>query len=788
MEAVDAILQVIKGLESASAQGVLHRDVKPSNCFVDSEGAVKIGDFGLAISTLAREDTQLTSTGAVLGTPVFASPEQLRADELDVRSDIYSIGATLFFLLSGETPFKGERNVQLIAKILDQKPDSPSKLKSEIPKELSQVVLRCMRKERTRRYDGYRALRKALLPFSSHMASAASLGSRYVAGAVDFTLLLLTWVFISLLLPNPSEGSRDASLLLGFTLIILYFAVPESWQGASLGKALCGLQVTGPSGSYPSLPRSLLRSLVFLVVLRTSYLLLMALLAAVTLIYPAVGLTGWTSVVGVGLIALALLLITPMILFVSASPSNGCAGLHELASKTRVVIRSRLETRVGFESYEVPPLGSELDEHFGPYLVLTRLSETDQGSLFLGYDDRLRRRVWICTCPAGTPAVTAIRRDLSRSTRLRWLGGRRTADKCWDAYEAPEGRAFLDLVGTQHSWIVVRRWLLDLAQELDTGSRDQSFIAQLELRNLWITSSGRLKLVDFPVPRMQAAPANPPRFSADVEDFPRFIVAFAQAALQGVVPDLTQQDSPAMGPLPLHAAQFFKNIRDESFEDTVEGLRLLATTEPVVTRWRRFAHLTCCTLLILLPTASTAFMLSPPDMEPLLLSLLRYEQLLELGSEENLDELVALEIYIASRFGETISDPKMWFGSPAYEAIRESLRTLAEQIHRRHPQLSDEDISGARQTLQPFLQSAERQTDWRFHSLVVAIGGLALAAFPRLFLRTLLSRRSSLQTAGHPSGLSNRIAGHSSARLLQKFSGLVAGTSLPSHLPAFPLV
>ena len=721
-EAVDAILQVIKGLESASAQGVLHRDVKPSNCFVDSEGTVKVGDFGLAVSTLAREDTQLTSTGAVLGTPVFASPEQLRGEELDVRSDIYSVGATLFFLLSGETPFQGERNVQLIAKILDQKPDSPSKLKSEIPKELSRVVLRCMRKERTRRYDGYRALRKALLSFSSRMASAASLGSRYVAGAVDFAILLLTWVFISLLLPDPSEASRGASLLLGFTLIILYFAVPESWQGASVGKALCGLQVTGPSGRYPGLARSLLRSLVFLVVLWVSYLLLMSILAAVTMFYPAVGLTGWTSVVGVGLIALTLLLITPMILFVFSSPSNSFAGLHELASKTRVVIRSKLETRVGFESDEVPLLGPELDEHFGPYLVLTQFRETDEGALFLGYDDRLRRRVWICTCPARTAPVTPIRRDLSRSTRLRWLGGRREADRCWDAYEAPEGRAFLDLVGEQHSWIIVRRWLLDLAQELDTGRRDQSLPAQLELDNLWITSSGRLKLVDFPVPRTQGGLANPPSFSADVEDFPRFVVAFAQAALQGVVPDVTQLDRPTLGPLPLHAAQFFKNIRDESFEDTVENLRVLATTEPVVTRWRRFTHLTCCTLLILLPTASTAFMLIPPDMEPLRLSLLRYEQLLKLGPEKSLEELAALEIYIASRFSETISDPQVWFGSPAHEAISESLRTLAEQIHKRHPQPSAEEISGARQTLLPFLQSAE--TDWRFRSLVVAMGGL----------------------------------------------------------------
>ena len=110
------------------------------------------------------------------------------------------------------------------------------------------------------------------------------------------------------------------------------------------------------------------------------------------------------------------------------------------------------------------------------------------------------------------------------------------------------------------------------------------------------------------------------------------------------------------------------------------------------------------------------------------MSLLQYEQLQGQDSEESLQERTALEIHIASRFGETISDPKVWFGSPAHEAITESLRTLAEQIYNRHPRPSAQEINVAKQTLQSFLQSVERQTDWLFQSLLVAMGGLSLAA------------------------------------------------------------
>src|SRR4029077_18109842 len=102
------------------ALGVLHRDVKPANCFIETDSSVKVGDFGLSISTLARAETNLTVCGAFLGTPAYAAPEQLRGDELDVRSDIYAVGVTLYYMLTGKTPFVSDNMVKLIATVLER--------------------------------------------------------------------------------------------------------------------------------------------------------------------------------------------------------------------------------------------------------------------------------------------------------------------------------------------------------------------------------------------------------------------------------------------------------------------------------------------------------------------------------------------------------------------------------------------------------------------------------------------------------------------------------------------
>ncbi len=87
-EAADAVLDIVAGLEAAQRVGILHRDVKPSNCFREADGTVKIGDFGLSISTALRTEPALTASGSFLGTPAFCPPEQLRGEELNARSDM----------------------------------------------------------------------------------------------------------------------------------------------------------------------------------------------------------------------------------------------------------------------------------------------------------------------------------------------------------------------------------------------------------------------------------------------------------------------------------------------------------------------------------------------------------------------------------------------------------------------------------------------------------------------------------------------------------------------------
>ncbi|MHC4603118.1 MAG: serine/threonine-protein kinase [Planctomycetota bacterium] len=219
-EAVDAILDVISGLEAAFARGVLHRDVKPSNCFISPDGSVKVGDFGLSVSTLARTDTFITAHGKIMGTPAYASPEQLRGDALDLRADIYSVGATLFTLLTDRAPFEGENAVQVVANAVNQKPKPLTDLRQDTPPGLERVVARCLAKEPDGRYADYTALRNALLPFSSKEPEPASMDIRGSAGWIDFLIAFLVPYGLAFLRTLPLLGQiLHCTLELRFSLL-----------------------------------------------------------------------------------------------------------------------------------------------------------------------------------------------------------------------------------------------------------------------------------------------------------------------------------------------------------------------------------------------------------------------------------------------------------------------------------------------------------------------------------------------------------------------------------------
>ena len=175
--------------------GPAHRHSAPRRqaleLFLDAEGTVKIGDFGLSISTAIRTEPAFTSSGQFLGTPAFCSPEQLRGEELNARSDMYSVGVTLFFLLTGRTPFEAKNTVQLLANVLEKRAPSPRKFRPAIPKGLANAVLRCLEKQPGDRFKNYDELRRALAPYSSAAPTPATLGLRFLAGALDMLLLCL---------------------------------------------------------------------------------------------------------------------------------------------------------------------------------------------------------------------------------------------------------------------------------------------------------------------------------------------------------------------------------------------------------------------------------------------------------------------------------------------------------------------------------------------------------------------------------------------------------------------
>jgi serine/threonine protein kinase len=151
--------QICDGLVEAHRLGVIHRDLKSNNIMIDKEGNVRIMDFGIARSLEAKG---ITGAGVIIGTPEYMSPEQVEGKEVDQRSDIYSLGIILYEMLTGRVPFEGDTPFTIGMKHKGEMPQNPKELNPQIPDNLSNLVLKCLEKEKENRYQSTNEVRSEL--------------------------------------------------------------------------------------------------------------------------------------------------------------------------------------------------------------------------------------------------------------------------------------------------------------------------------------------------------------------------------------------------------------------------------------------------------------------------------------------------------------------------------------------------------------------------------------------------------------------------------------------------
>ena len=171
--AIDSILQVLRALEYAHAQGVVHRDIKPANIMLTSSGLIKLMDFGIARS--ASEDNPLTQTGAAVGSVYYMSPEQVQGQPVDARADLYSVGILLYEMATGVRPITGEGSYAVMNGHLHTIPRAPSSVNPRVSEPLSLAILRAIEKSKSDRFQTARDFADCLMAVRSRTAGGASI-------------------------------------------------------------------------------------------------------------------------------------------------------------------------------------------------------------------------------------------------------------------------------------------------------------------------------------------------------------------------------------------------------------------------------------------------------------------------------------------------------------------------------------------------------------------------------------------------------------------------------------